>query len=331
MVIQLSQDGGGQGEEDDSFLVTEGGSTLFYIECQEDMGVDGTLCTITAFSSRALAALVSLTGRFKTGTYALVPHGRFEHTIQTKLGPKRLVRVVGIDENDVDSSNLAAHFTIEDDAAVAYQPSPADDMTLPDRVIARAVLAFRSGGWGLFTSPTVESIVARRDYHGHALTRDLFGAVENWFLSVWTLDTHDGVRALQATELTNAIVDGVPVPGGGGGGGVEHGETGACRGLTAVTDKQLLYDTLGFRIHPPAAGTIEGMMSRTRPKDEEGVMVYPRTKHGSRKVFRSGRLAGTGIGWRSCDYCFAVESMTSRLEVCDGCLCERYYAGRYCR
>lgn len=330
MALRFSQDGGG-GDEDDSVCVTEGGVTLFYIERQEDIAMDKGLCTITAFSSRAFKALASLAAGFKKGTCALLPHGRFEHTIQTKLGPKRLVRVVGIDEDSIDSWNLAAHFTIEDDAAVAYQPCPpANDATLADHVIARAILAFRSGGWEFSTSPTIESIMARRDYYGHGLTRDLFSAVEKWFLREWTLDAKEGVRTLQATQLVNAIVDGVPVPGGGGSGGGD-GETGACRGLTAVTDKQLLYETLGFHVILPEEGTMTGMMSEARPKDEESMMIYPGTKHGIRKVFRSELSAGNGVGWRSCDYCRVAEDWTSRLKVCTGCLCERYYAGHYCR
>lgn len=243
----------GKGDDGNSVHVKEGGSILFSIHHQVDNGLGGPLCTITAFSYTVLSALAYHALTFVVGSCAIVPHGRFESTIQTKLGPKRLVRIVGINKDDTDSTNLAAHFTIEDDTAVAYQPCLEDGATLPDHVIARGVLAFYNGGFDSNVSPTIESIMARRDYHGHGLTRCLFDAIGEWFQREWTLDIRDGARMMQATQLTNCVVDGTPVNGGGDRGG---GETGACRGLVSVTDKQLLYETLEFGINPPAEGSI---------------------------------------------------------------------------
>lgn len=311
-------------------IIVDGSSTLFSIQRKDDSGVGGTICTITALSSTACAALASNASKFKQGCCTLVPHGRFESTIQTKLGPKRLVRVVGINEDATDSERLAAHFTIEDDDAVAYQPSPDDEKyTLADSVIARGVLAFWNGGEDCSFSPTIESIVARRDYHGHGLARCLFHAVEKWLLCEWALDTKEGGRMMQATGLCNIVVDGVPTPAGGDGG--KGGEAGTCHGLTAVTDKELLYDTLDFIINLPGQGTYAEMMSVNHRKEDEGVRMYPPTAFGSREGGMSNMKEILGIGWRSCDYCLKTESMDNRLKVCTGCVCERYFAGRYCR
>lgn len=223
------------------------------------------------------------------------PPRQFQNTILTKLGPKRLVRVVGIDENATDSEKLAAHFTIEDDVAAAATATKEDtsaedqprstrdktDYTLADHVIARSILAFRNG-WDSCIAPTIDSIVVRRDHHGHDLARGLFGAVEEWFFREWTPGIKEGGRMLQATQLGNFIVDGLPIKHGGGsgegggggscgggGGGGDVGEAGPCGGLTFVTDKQLLHNTLGFLVSSPADGSIiEALSAHHRTEDE---------------------------------------------------------------
>lgn len=306
----------------------------------------GTICTITAFSSAACALLASQEAAFEQGACTIVPHGKFESTIQTKLGPKRLVRVVGIDENSTDSGRLAAHFTIEDDGATAatYPPCPAGEnvYTLAERVIARCIVAFRNGGWDSCISPTIESLVARRDHHGHGLTSCLFSEVEKWFLHDWMLDVKEGGRMLQATQLGNFVVDGVPKPGGGGGGG-GAGETGPYGELTFVTDKQLLYNMLGFLVNTPGEGSIWEILSANHREEDEGMKMYPPAKVGASRLPRQPEafpdypraanypMAEVGMGWRSCDSCLTTETKNNPLRVCSGCLCDKYFAARYCR
>lgn len=269
---------------------------------------------------------------FPQGAYTIVRHGKFENTIRTKLGPKRLVRVVGIDEHADDSTKLAAHFTIEDDGdtAAADQPDPRGDggYTLAENVIARCIVAFRNGGFDSCISPTIESLVARRDHHDHGLTTSLFGEVEKWFLREWKLDIKEGARMMQATQLGNFVVDGVPKPGEGGAGG-----TGSCAGLNFVTDKQLLYDRLGFCINPPADGSIEEMLSANHRKDDEAMKLYARTSRplGMPEILPTQCMESTGLGWRSCDFCLATETNKKLLKVCSGCICDKYFAARYCR
>lgn len=319
MIQNISQEIGG-----DDVHVTEGGSILFSIHRQDDSGVGGTVCIFTAFSPRAGMALIYYqAAEFRLGAFSIFPHGRYERTIQTQLGPKRLVHIVGINEGDTDSSKLAAIFAIEDDSAIAYQPCPANDhFTLADHVIARGVLAFHNGGLTFCIGPTIESIVARRDYHGHGLARCLFGAIEEWFRHNWQLDTKKDGRTLQATQLTHAIVDGVVLPGNKGGGGGD--ETGACRGLAAVTEIQL-FEASGFNITRSRKGSYDAMMSGIHPKHYEGAKLWLPTKN------RSQYLTDIALGWRSCDYCFDLEGDTDKLKVCTGYVCERYFAGRYCR
>lgn len=207
--------------DDDELYVEEGSSVLFSLTSQEDFGVKGTIITITAFSSAACEALESVGNTFKEGTFSFVPHGRFQSTVDTNLGTKRLVRIVGSDKDATGSEKLAMHLTIEDDSATAYQPCPADGKnTLADHVIiSRCIIAFHNEGWESCISPSIESIVTRRDYHGNDLTMCLFDVVETWFLCLWTLDIKEGSRMLQATRMSDLIVDGVPAPVGGRGSG----------------------------------------------------------------------------------------------------------------
>ncbi|CAM9898391.1 unnamed protein product [Ectocarpus fasciculatus] len=331
--------------EDDDYQVhvKEGSAILFSIHRVDDAGVGGKLCTITAFSSDACASLCSEADTFNKGTCCVVPHGRFESTVDTKLGPKRLVRVVGIDKNATDSDCLAAHLTIEDDSAVAYQPPPAQDSrTLADHVVSRCIMSFRNGGWDSCVSPTIESIMTRRDYHGNDLAKCLFGVVEDWFLREWTLDIKEGGRMIQATQLTNLIVDGVPTPlGGGGSDSKEDGPTdmivdgdsadvepGTCRGLTAVTDKQLFYNMLGFVPNPPGEGSMAEMLSVNHRKEDEAMKLHLASSAGPVNVWASAEAAAdwksTNMRWRSCDSCLVTETKENPLKVCSRCSCERY-------
>lgn len=344
------------GDEDnfgaaDEVHVKEGTDILFSIKRQDDDGgVGGTICTITAFSSDACESLCSEANTFNKGTCCVVPHGRFESTIDTKLGPKRLVRVVGIHKDATDSEELAAHLTIEDDSAVAYQPSPADDsLTLEDHVVSRCIMSFRNGSWDSCVSPTIESVVTRRDYHGNDLTRCLFGVVEDWFLHMWTLDTKEGGRMIQVTQLADIIVDGVRTPTGGGGSGSkedgatdtivdgdgEDAEPGTCRGLTALTDKQLFYNMLDFLINPPGEGSMAEAMSVHHRKEDEAMKMHLPSSAGPVNAWASRTPDMVAelkdMRWRSCDYCLVTETKETPLKVCSGCSCERYYAGRYCR
>eukprot|EP00752_Nemacystus_decipiens_P016556 g14798.t1 len=239
------------GVEAEPVLVKDGSSSVqFSIRCQHDSGVGGPICTITAFSSAASTLLARHAAGFDEGTFTVVPHGRFESTVQTSLGLKRLVRVVEIDEHATDSTELAAHFTLEDEddpaaADAADRPCAShgkNGYTLGDHVIARCIVAFYNGGWDSCVSPTIESIMARRDHHGHGLTISLFDAVEKWFLREWTLDIKEGMRMMQATQLGNVIVDGVPKAGGAAAAAAAN-ESEPCAGLDFVTDKQLLYNT----------------------------------------------------------------------------------------
>ena len=320
--------------EAEPVLVKDGSSSVqFSIQRQDDTGVGGPICTITAFSSEACALLARHAAAFQKGTCTIVPHGKFESTIQTKLGPKRLVRVVGVDEHATGSENLAAHFTLEDDdevSAAADQlcTTGSNGYTLADRVIARCIVAFRNGGWDSCISPTIESLVARRDHHGHGLTRSLFGEVERWFLREWALDIKEGARMMQATQLGNIIVDGVPMPGDGA-----ADQADPCAGLSFVTDKQLLYETLGFCINPPGDGSIAEMLSANHRKEDEAMKMYTPTSRppGVPDVLPNEYLESNGIGWRSCDSCLATETKKKPLKVCSGCVCDKYFAARYCR
>ncbi|CAM9936126.1 unnamed protein product, partial [Ectocarpus sp. 12 AP-2014] len=335
-------------DDDYEVHVKEGSAILFSIQSRGDSGLGGKLCTITAFSSDACASLRSEAHTFHKGTCCVVPHGRFESTVDTNLGPKRLVRVVGIDKNATDSQELAAHLTIEDDSAVAYQPRPANSSeTLADHVVCRCIMSFRNGGWDSCVSPTIESIVTRRDYHGNDLTRCLFGAVEDWFLREWTLDINEGGRMMQVTQLANLIVDGVPTPVRGGGSGSKEGgptdvvadgdgahiEPGTCRGLTAVTDKQLFYNMLGFVINPPGEGSIAEMLSTNHRKEDEAMKIDLASSAGPVNVWADPDAAAhlkSTLRWRSCDFCLVTETKKKPLKVCSRCSCERFYAGRYC-
>ena len=334
-------------DDDEEVHVKEGGTLLFSLERRDDAGVGGQLCIITAFSADACASLCVVVNTFSTGTRCVIPHGRFESTVDTKLGTKRLVRVVGIDKNATDSANLAAHLTIEDDSAVAYQPPPDDDKkALADYVVSRCIMSFRNGGWESCACPTIESIVTRRDYHGNDLTKCLFDVVEDWFLREWGLDTKEGGRMLQVTQLTNMIVDGVPTGGSGGkeggpeamdvdGGGAAAVEPGTCRGLTAVTDKQLFYDMLGFLPNPPGAGTMAEMMSMNHRQEDEAMKMHAPSRVGPVNIWShpgSDMFQKTkDIRWRSCDFCLTKETKDKPLKVCSRCSCERFYAGRYCK
>lgn len=267
------------------------------------------------------------------------------------------MRVVGIDEHATDSTNLAAHFTLEDDdggaPAAADQPSAStyggsNGYTLADSVIARCIVAFRNGGWDSCISPTIESLVARRDHHGHGLTKSLFGEVEKWFLREWTLDIKEGARMMQATQLGNFVVDGVSngisngvsdgvsdgvsKPGGGGGAAGEKTEP-QCAGLSFVTDKQLLYNMLGFCINPPGDGSIWEMLSAHHRTEDEAMKMYTPTARppGVPEVLPNSCMESNGIGWRSCDACLATETKEKPLKACSGCVCEKYFAARYCR
>lgn len=79
--------------------IREGSAIVFALQRQDDAGVGGTICPITAFSSDACTSLRSRATKSHEGTCYVVPHGRFENTVDTKLVPKRLVCVVGIDKN----------------------------------------------------------------------------------------------------------------------------------------------------------------------------------------------------------------------------------------
>lgn len=42
-------------------------------------------------------------------------------------------------------------------------------------------------------------------------------------------------------------------------------------------------------------------------------------------------MANIGLGWHSCVFCLATDTKEKPLKVCSGCLCDKYFAGRYCR
>lgn len=100
--------------------------------------------------------------------------------------------------------------------------------------------------------------------------------------------------------------------------------------------KQLFYNTLHFCINPPADGSVAEMLSANHRKEDEAMKLFVMTKQrytdeGHLRANTVNYPAQIGMGWRSCDYCLATETVAKPLKVCGGCVCERYHAARYCR
>lgn len=100
--------------------------------------------------------------------------------------------------------------------------------------------------------------------------------------------------------------------------------------------KQLFYNTLDFCINPPGEGSIAELLSQNQRKEDEAMKLYVKAEHryteeGHLRANSGNYLTEIGMGWRSCDYCLATETVVKPLKVCGGCVCERYHAARYCR
>lgn len=150
-------------EDDDTIILT-----LTTRDEWEAYGVD--ILEVISWTPEASDALAAVMAGYSAGQCWFHRHGRVEHTVQTKIGSKRLVKIVGVDKNAVDSGQTAAIFTIEgENSPFKNTPAGADKFKLRENVIARAIVAFRNGAFFMTRSPTLESILVRSDFHNNDL------------------------------------------------------------------------------------------------------------------------------------------------------------------
>lgn len=143
----------------------------------------GPVLALTCTTPDALETLEHLDSIFPTGYAAILHHNKAETNIRTEYGIMRLTirtggQKIGKKKNP-SAKSLATIFELELHRAPRFlSPAGHAPHSIGDKVVARAVIAYRdASGWASL-GPTIQSIEVRRDYQGSALVQDLFNAIE---------------------------------------------------------------------------------------------------------------------------------------------------------
>lgn len=168
-------------------LVPEGGgSAVLVIESAPGSYMYGPVLALTCTTMEALEMLEHLDSIFPTGYACVVPHNAMGTVVQTVGGAMtmRLTRRTGVQragkkKTPPSSKTLATIFELESDGARKFDsPEGRAPHGLGDKVVARAVVAYRDASGWPSVGPTIQSIEVRRDYQGSELVQDLFNAIE---------------------------------------------------------------------------------------------------------------------------------------------------------